>query len=151
MWLGESSGTCLEKREGTPPTPFLRHPTSPTAFPKAPIVVKFLSCADWFPTEPVRNRKEWRWRRTAWVVVARVCQLLVVAGGRGRGHDGVRGDRQAQVGVRRGAGGRRQGQPLTTSAGLFAAPAVFLYFLVWDLFWPDCLSRGSMYFGWNVH
>ena len=86
--------------------------------------------------------------------------MLVVGGGRGRGHDGVRGDRRAQVGVRRGAGGRRQGQPFTTSAGLLAAPAVLLYFLFWDLFWPDCifgsglaycLPRGTMYLSWNVH
>ena len=55
---------------------------------------------------------------------------MVVAGGGRRGHDGIGGDGRPQVGGRRrGAGGRRQGQPLTTSTGLLAAPAVLLVLL----------------------
>lgn len=57
--------------------------------------------------------------------------LVVGGGGRGRGHDGVGGDNGgAQAGRHRGAGGRRQGQPLTTSTGLLATPAFFGTFLV---------------------
>ena len=68
--------------------------------------------------------------------------LVVGGGGGGRGHDGVGGDDGgAQAGRHRGAGGRRQGQPLTTSTGLLATPAFLVLFWCLSvlLFWSDGL------------
>ena len=61
--------------------------------------------------------------------------LVVVGGGAGSrgGHDGVGGGGGggAQAGRHRGAGGRRQGQPLSTSTSLLATPKVLVCLLFW--------------------